>query len=1092
MVNCTRLQISFVETMLSADVYDKHRSNRKWVSGPNELFYRMFSADGDLFQAFTRHYAFVQQLEGDICPIKDGWLTEIARHADPAVPVSGARLRTACMFSASTKTCRRMAELPGYVKLHVNGNALYSVSDALQQLINAARTLYDDWPFDLAIYLAANATGQLHGLRYADYLHNLVYPIHIDYAFDARLHAPSTYLVHMPSHMRSLEKLEAALAPLDAALPVTLAVAGQAHSEYLRNLHASLARVGVGNVVLAGLDEEVMGTILEFGQEQPFFSNVTTDIADEQHLGLARLTILREIVGRGYHVFSLDVRSYVVHNYIQHLLGLDRACMHFASDAVQSYGGYFHGEDHPRYMFTDAAVYASNSSAQFLDAWSSTSRRAAQIPSAELNVALNCTNIKSCRWKSTPVRLLDPAAFVHGLNIRKQWPASNNSEPLLQFSTFAQPDQGKIYRFRATRSWVLPSPCCAKTVRGPTQLVITEDVSTVEHYIAQAIDLLEFARQTGADCVVTPTAMDVRTGLTTALDSVFDIAAISRVYNLAVYPSADSILHCAAYEDITREQQTVALANPDIRLFSYEIIGAVNAVGALLKPQPYTCIADGSRPLAEVALYAFKHALPALFKDVVEGSTGAVFLAGKWRLIAPHVRKIYPDVTMFTPDVLGPGAALAFGLRAHYARQGEDFHFDVVDILVCSNAATVLRAARPPMPLTGMFAELLRLVPASVLLEERLLGRQMVDSKQRSIFTLEETKNNGFFNLVNSLQTMGYLARRLNATAIMLPFSASHLAHDIQPWSAVIDADRLFSGMRQFRPSVWALLKHPCLLVEALDDMTLPVFSRTTYAQENVEFDAHHEYWTRLALQLYTPRAFLRVFVASNPIAAENLKLHGQVAAVGAGVPHLGLTESQLSSVVERWLSRGRDITLRTFRAFNFQTSEPKHLQYAARWKASFQVNQAIQLKTTSIIDAMPRDFTCIHARLNDEFLALHASQTQFQRASVISKIREFANIGANATLYITSDVGIRQESIANSTSIFSASIFTCHDFGCSNDSAGANVLWGLVENSVCGAASVFKGNIYSTFTLGVCAKRDDQVCNDLLGQSLKDGRLLF
>ena len=74
-------------------MYDKARTNSKWVGGPNEVFYRALFREGDVFKAHIgcRGYDFVQQLETDVCPIRDGWLDALVAEAETACHFWGTR-----------------------------------------------------------------------------------------------------------------------------------------------------------------------------------------------------------------------------------------------------------------------------------------------------------------------------------------------------------------------------------------------------------------------------------------------------------------------------------------------------------------------------------------------------------------------------------------------------------------------------------------------------------------------------------------------------------------------------------------------------------------------------------------------------------------------------------------------------------------------------------------------------------------------------------------------------------------------------------------------------------------------------------------
>jgi hypothetical protein len=160
-----------------------------------------------------------------------------------------------------------------------------------------------------------------------------------------------------------------------------------------------------------------------------------------------------------------------------------------------------------------------------------------------------------------------------------------------------------------------------------------------------------------------------------------------------------------------------------------------------------------------------------------------------------------------------------------------------------------------------------------------------------------------------------------------------------------------------------------------------------------------------------------------------------------------------------------------------------------------FQVPPTLQLRVKNIVERLAPNFTCYHARVADEFLTKHKkARPHFQKDNVYGLLRGFINgqeaIRANVSLpniYVTTDINERVEYIVGRTT---GAATSCRAFGCS--ALRDDVTWGLIEREVCAAAHKFVGNIYSTFTLSVCARRHDQSCLDMFGQALSDGRLLF
>ena len=90
---------------------------------------------------------------------------------------------------------------------------------------------------------------------------------------------------------------------------------------------------------------------------------------------------------------------------------------------------------------------------------------------------------------------------------------------------------------------------------------------------------------------------------------------------------------------------------------------------------------------------------------------------------------------------------------------------------------------------------------------------------------------------------------------------------------------------------------------------------------------------------------------------------------------------------------------------------------------------------------------------------------------------------------YVTTDIGLTPETLLPNS--LTKRVYTCSEFGCPAGEQ-SDIFWALVENAVCSSAQAFVGNVYSTFSLGICAARNDQGCHDLFDMELGDGRLLF
>lgn len=419
---------------------------------------------------------------------------------------------------------------------------------------------------------------------------------------------------------------------------------------------------------------------------------------------------------------------------------------------------------------------------------------------------------------------------------------------------------------------------------------------------------------------------------------------------------------------------------------------------------------------------------------------------------------------------------------------------EVLDSLVCGLARNTTASTPKTMALGELYAGILEYIAPSVLAEE-VMQTYDTNASPPFLIPLDTLKNNGFSNLVNAAQVLAYVAKETGLRATMVPLSMKHLVNFQRPWSDVVDnVTRMYTEMKMLRPSTWALLRHPSLLIEVLDGYMLPVATAKQWPNAASALRPDDP-WHKIALGLHSNVAFRRVFVASDEAEWESMLLKGYHVVLGGKPTYLGLTDRQIMSVFSSAHDSGRDIVFRPFRAFNFQNNNPKHEAFAQSWRHVFQIPPPIQMRVQHIVQRLAPNFSCYHARVADEFFVLHKrDRPQFQRQHVFNMLKGFIkdneNVGRNTSvpgIYITSDVNEPVESIAGQATGHAT---TCHAFGCSK--IEDDVTWGLIEREVCASAHDFFGNIYSTFTLAICGRRNNQSCNDMFNQSLSDGRLLF
>lgn len=180
-------------------LYDRSRSQKDWVQGPNRVFYAtMMTRNHDKYQ-------FVLQMEMDVATLKKGWLDDIVSAMPEEAVVSGAQLEAGdCIAEPKDGTCSMLSTQPKWIREHINGNALFRVGPQLTGLLQASTTHYPDWPFDLAIYRAATeilkcVPGCLHK---NELMRNVPFYVDKDFFAEPAYWGRRPVFVHAPFHLR--------------------------------------------------------------------------------------------------------------------------------------------------------------------------------------------------------------------------------------------------------------------------------------------------------------------------------------------------------------------------------------------------------------------------------------------------------------------------------------------------------------------------------------------------------------------------------------------------------------------------------------------------------------------------------------------------------------------------------------------------------------------------------------------------------------------------------------------------------------------------------------------------------------------------
>ena len=167
-----RVFVEFVQLKYDRYVHDVDADEKTndWVGGPNTAFYDAL-LDGHIFHKFVSHYKLVQQLETDVCALKNGWLDDLVKPAaNETVLISGATVKGDCVYIKKHDNCEVVYEPDDADQMHnhINGNALYRVGPDLASVLKLAKATYSNSePFDMAIYwvMKARSMKASHCLR---------------------------------------------------------------------------------------------------------------------------------------------------------------------------------------------------------------------------------------------------------------------------------------------------------------------------------------------------------------------------------------------------------------------------------------------------------------------------------------------------------------------------------------------------------------------------------------------------------------------------------------------------------------------------------------------------------------------------------------------------------------------------------------------------------------------------------------------------------------------------------------------------------------------------------------------------------------
>jgi hypothetical protein len=1120
----------YVESLtLEHDIYDRKRTSADWSAGPNAEFYDVMREGGHVFDRHTRRYRYVLQMETDVCTLADGWLSRLMQPALDGTHflVSGARLRNGtCVTDDVAAACSPVADAPAFIRGHINGNALYNMHGALQQLLNNSAAAYGTWPFDLAIWLAAQDLGWAAALHDNARFVNVQFPI-TGVLHQRRKQPPLATLgvavfAHIPLKLR-VSQLQAALDALDVMLPVTMTFLSSSHLTLFRNLLRSLLKQRIPNVLIVVFDDACYEAVRRLAPEHyQVVANTTTTHGSTQFKSSAflqlvnsRQALVTDVLRSGYAILSLDVDAFVQHDYMPTLLSLPGDRTYFSSDGIGAYGYHFYNESGPRYFFNAGVFFVprnnTRAALQLWAAWMSQIEATGEADQDLLNKLVSCTALESCYFGRSELRLglLEPTLFQNGANFMSRcWPSTEFRErALVVHNNWADGFEVKRFRFQAARMWTSGLDVVCSNVTVLTSFGRHLNATNLQSFLAVYLAFFEHVRAAGFTCAVVPGITVAGSSTIFPFDVVFSFHKVTQLTGAQLMPDlgwSTARTNATVWNADTTGSSVPAsvddliLAQPFMEVFYW----VRQALGG-----PYTCVEDIERSFGQIAISVLRPGgLDAVLHAAVSQRAGGhevAFLAGSWRIFHELIDKASPHVvTSVSRRLFPPHERMVFGLPFAHANFGDGFMFDLLDLTLCKAAARrrPLSQLFPLWDVPTLLAEVARHVPPAVLHEDlQVFSRRTVDAqdvslRRRLLFSLEDMRTSGFSNRVGSLQTLVYLAAELNASCVVPPYQPIHNNEHVAPWQQAINTSRFYDTFPHALPPSMLLLLHPEILAaHVLDGTQLPITKQPHgNASVSKHFSAAFGRIAQLHSRSLTGQSFRTLHVSPE---AEQLRLAGQLA-VQPQQGNIGMTDEQAADAFAT-LPMNSDVGMRqTFRAFHFMKGHEQHALFAQRWRRGFSPLLELLAKSDAIIAALHPPFACVHIRLSDEYLAHHAAEAHGNRTHVLLQLQQFIVTNADVqqgikSVYVASDIDIGHWKATALPTSMQRLVHTCQDFGCPA-TFGENTEQGIVDANVCAAADVFRGNIFSSYSLCICAQREDQLCTDLLGRSISDDRLLL
>lgn len=1107
-------QAAFRHFTLDKDVYDRERTSADWVKGPNTAFYSVFRQDGAFYEEFAARYDFVQQLEVDVCALRPNWVPALLRafEHDQNVIMSGSSIKGNCAYDDANHACLPHETLPDYIQRHINGNAMFRIGDPLQQLMEEATARYADWPFDLALWLAANATGTDHVLYDTPAVVNVPFPIDAKLCFDPRLYGEEAVLAHVTSGNRA-DPIDAGLATLNRSLPATLTFVSASHVKFLNLMLRQTEELGLQNVVVFVFSTDLFFKLREMHPHTSFVrvagvsSEGSTEYRSAAYDAVVNLKtqLAYDVLLRGFSVFCVDADVYVQHDYEPYISSLSTETVYFSSESVAATGLTFPGQE-PRYYF-NAGVYLiphAPGPMSFVEHWIARQKETGEDEQQLLNQILKCTTVSDCTWSSVPVAPLPEDLFQNGNNaFARVWPNPEAAErAFIIHNNWADGLGPKLYRFKM-RHMIQPGSrvSCKAASQFPEALAILTP-ATAGPTVVKLIGFFKSLREKEVPCAIVPNLTIAGTDWVFPFETIFNYNAAAELAGARFFPhhefvESDSWVDydplAVTKEDIDPELFEISYFKPLLHMFVHDVF-----------TQPFTCVADHLRTLEEVAVRTYRNEIPFLYQVLAAKlqENTQVLLAGKWRVVASKISSLDARVITTGLTHLPPHLYATFGLPFIHGELGVGIFHDILEALVCEYATERVQLVDMAGWLT-MFStqdtlmSVMQHIPMDILEEDLQVLEDHPEvlhslRSRRHLLALELTVDNGLSNVENAIQTMAYFANQSGSAAFMLPLSETHVEYVPSPWSAVADMDKFYSAFPYVLPASLAVMMYPSLLLYA-GDYQVPVVPEANAEGTAAVFAKHNSLMQGLLDLIDDGESRVFTLPATWTISegtAEALRMTGSFATTPSH-PYLGLNDEEVEAGLRMFPLRSPVLLRRAFRRMNFQVSEPPHVEFAHQWLGAFTYSDRVLAIADRVSQQLGEEYDCVHLRTKQEYFDTqdpeqpHASAEGVYGAALEWLEQRAESIGR--PVYVAQDVpsesfGTRLHAMSSVKAVFSLPE-TCGD---------VSVVCALVDKSVCANAQSFVGSIYSSFSLSVCGKRGDPLCVDLYGRSLGDGRLVF